>query len=76
MLVLSRKLNESILIGDQIQITVVGFRGNCVRLGIAAPGNVSILRQELVVPAAPDLTTGAPDIPPAGQSHRREELAV
>jgi carbon storage regulator len=49
MLVLSRKLNESIVIGDHIRVTVVGIRGNHVRLGIEAPGDVSIMREELLV---------------------------
>jgi carbon storage regulator len=47
MLVLSRKLNEAIVINGDIRITVVGVRGNHVRLGIEAPGSVQILRQEL-----------------------------
>jgi carbon storage regulator len=47
MLVLTRKLNERIVVGDNITITVVGIRGNHVRLGIEAPPEVSILREEL-----------------------------
>ncbi|MFO0952465.1 MAG: carbon storage regulator CsrA [Isosphaeraceae bacterium] len=47
MLVLTRKLNERIVIGDNIRITVVGIRGNHVRLGIEAPPEVTILRDEL-----------------------------
>jgi carbon storage regulator len=47
MLVLSRKLNERILIGENIQVIVVGVRGNHVRLGIEAPPEVAILRDEL-----------------------------
>jgi carbon storage regulator CsrA len=47
MLVLTRKLNERIVIGDNIRITVVGIRGNHVRLGIEAPTDVTILRDEL-----------------------------
>lgn len=47
MLVLTRKLNERIVIGDQIRITVVGVRGNHVRLGIEAPPEVTVLRAEL-----------------------------
>jgi carbon storage regulator CsrA len=47
MLVLTRKLNERIMIGDNIRIIVVGVRGNHVRLGIEAPPEVTILRDEL-----------------------------
>jgi carbon storage regulator len=53
MLVLSRKLNEQIMIGDNICITVVAIRGNQVRLGFEAPRDVSIQRQELVFDASP-----------------------
>lgn len=47
MLVLSRKQNEEILIGDNVCIKVVGIFGNKVRLGISAPTQVAIRRGEL-----------------------------
>ena len=47
MLVLTRKLNQSIKIGEDIEITVVEFRGDQVRLGIAAPRTVTVHRQEV-----------------------------
>jgi carbon storage regulator len=47
MLVLSRKASEEIRIGDEIVVTVVRVSGDKVRLGITAPANVTILRQEL-----------------------------
>ena len=47
MLVLSRHRNESIMIGDDIVITVVDIRGDKVRLGIEAPQNVTVHRQEV-----------------------------
>ena len=47
MLVLTRKRNESIIVGDHIVITVVEIRGDKVRLGIAAPSNIPIHRQEV-----------------------------
>ncbi len=47
MLVLGRKPNESLLIGDDIVITVLSVEGDRVKIGISAPGNVRILRQEL-----------------------------
>ena len=47
MLVLSRKLNESIIIDDQIKITIVEIRGDKIRLGIEAPKNVTVHRREV-----------------------------
>ena len=48
MLVLARHENERIVIGGDIVITVVEIRGDKVRLGIEAPKEVPILRQELI----------------------------
>ncbi len=47
MLVLSRKTNESIVIGENIVVTVVEIRGDRVRLGIEAPRAVSVYRREV-----------------------------
>jgi carbon storage regulator len=73
MLVLSRKLNESIIIGDRIKITVVGLRGNQVRLGIEAPGDVTIMRQELL---DADERSGASDTPVAARRDGLQALAA
>lgn len=48
MLVLSRKLNETICLGDNIQIKIVKIRGSVVGLGITAPENVKVMRKELL----------------------------
>lgn len=48
MLVLTRRVGERILLGEEIQVTVVSVRGEQVRLGIEAPAEVSICRSELV----------------------------
>lgn len=47
MLVLSRKPGERILIGDNVQITIVRIGPNTVRLGIDAPRDMNIVREEL-----------------------------
>jgi len=48
MLVLSRKTDQSIYIGDQIRITVVQVQGNRVKIGIEAPQSIKVYRSELV----------------------------
>ena len=47
MLVLSRKINESIRINDDVTVTVVGIRGDNVRIGIEAPPEVPVHREEV-----------------------------
>lgn len=47
MLVLSRQRDESIIIGDHIVVTIVDIRGDKVRLGIKAPPEVSVHREEI-----------------------------
>lgn len=47
MLVLSRHRDESIIIGDDIVVTIVDIRGDKVRLGIQAPAHVTVHRQEI-----------------------------
>lgn len=47
MLALSRKIQETIVIGDNIEITVLGISKDQVKLGISAPKNVSIHRKEI-----------------------------
>lgn len=47
MLVLSRKKNESIMIGDNIEIKIIGIDGDTIRIGIDAPRNVDVHRKEV-----------------------------
>ncbi|MCK4302466.1 MAG: carbon storage regulator CsrA [candidate division Zixibacteria bacterium] len=47
MLVLTRKLGESITIGDDIRVSILGVQGRQVRLGIAAPADVAVHREEI-----------------------------
>jgi carbon storage regulator len=48
MLILSRKPDESIVIDDRITIKILEVRGNQIRLGIEAPKEISIMREELL----------------------------
>jgi carbon storage regulator len=47
MLILSRRPGESLTIGDDVVVTVVGISGNQIRLGITAPREVRVLREEI-----------------------------
>ena len=82
MLILTRRANESIRIGARVRITVLGFKGSQVRIGIEAPPDVAVDRQEIwerkqnevlvngggtSQPAAP-VTAPLPDARPAGGS--------
>jgi carbon storage regulator len=49
MLVLSRKKGEAIMIGDQIELVILGVEGDQVRLGIQAPKNVRVFRKEIYI---------------------------
>jgi carbon storage regulator len=54
LLVLTRKLGEKIIIGDNITLTIVDIDRGKIRLGIEAPRDVSVMRAELVPPATLD----------------------
>lgn len=47
MLILTRRIGETVVIGDDVDITVLGVRGNQVRLGVKAPREVSVHREEI-----------------------------
>lgn len=47
MLILTRRLRESIMIGDDIEIKLLGINGNQARIGIVAPKDVSVHREEI-----------------------------
>ena len=47
MLILTRRIGETLIIGDDVNITVLGVKGNQVRLGINAPTDVSVHREEI-----------------------------
>jgi carbon storage regulator len=47
MLILTRRVGETLIIGDEVSVTVLGVKGNQVRIGVNAPRDVSVHREEI-----------------------------
>lgn len=63
MLILARRTSESIVIGDDIEITVVEVQGDKVKIGIQAPKKISVMRKELLDEAkSANKQAASPDI--------------
>ncbi len=48
MLILTRRVDETLLIGDDVEVTVLGVKGNQVRVGVEAPKIIPVVREELL----------------------------
>ena len=72
MLILTRKIGETIVIGDEITFTILGVKGNQVRVGVKAPRDVSVHREEVYMRIHDDAVFGMSSVG-AGQSEEVEE---
>ena len=79
MLVLSRQRDETIMIGDDIEITVVDIKGDKVRIGISAPSRVAVHRKEVYLAIQRENVeaagTEAPDLAELGEMFQKKRAA-
>ena len=61
MLILTRRMGETLIIGDDVNVTVLGVKGNQVRLGINAPKDVSVHREEIYMRIRDEQEGDAPE---------------
>ncbi len=61
MLILTRRVGETLMIGDEISVTVLGVKGNQVRIGVNAPRDVSVHREEIYERIRHEKEGGAPE---------------
>ncbi len=60
MLILTRRVGEKLMIGDDISVTVLGVKGNQVRIGVHAPNDVGIHREEIYARVRKEKASAAP----------------
>ena len=67
MLILTRRVGETLMIGDEVTVTILGVRGNQVRIGVNAPKHVTVHREEIYERIQKE---GGVDLPGQAQGNR------
>ena len=68
MLILTRRVGESVMIGDEVTVTVLGVKGNQVRLGVNAPKDVAVHREEIYQRIANEQLNTEPSVDDSSES--------
>jgi carbon storage regulator len=74
MLVLTRKSNQSIMIGDDIEVSVLSIMGEKVRIGIQAPRDIPVFRKEVYLEIQQERAGAVEDAPADGNNNVRGEV--
>ena len=71
MLILTRRVGQTVMIGDEVTITVLGVKGNQARVGINAPKSVAVHREEIFERIKREQSVEAADRPHSGTEHEQ-----